>query len=259
MQAYDGVKHPHFKYYLLCAKGFPLAMLVVTLVMHFLPEHAAKDFIRPAMGERRCFIQNDLSALFLYFHLLNLPCTLIAIFTYLCTSYNLYCGVWSERRMVSATIEKSNLRVKNVMVVKLFFVLGVTWLMEVVSVVLSTYGIDSLIFFVFDVINALQGFILFVVMVTDSATSASCRSWLRSLSQRQADQAEGADDPEGVKESHNFRLRDENSVSDMGSRVQIRPPRRVRLRSLFSLLFKRRRNSYNLKEVKAKSPVEIAI
>lgn len=84
--------------------------------------------------------------------------------------YNMLCGVWAANKGDPIVAEQN--RKKQKVVVKMFFVIGITWISEIVSVVLSwndnhhkLYKVD----FIFTLINSLQGVIMFCAIYFDSA------------------------------------------------------------------------------------------
>jgi len=104
------------------------------------------------------------------------------------TSYNLKWGVWKdERDNLGRSIagDKSNANKKNRMIVKLFFVLGVTWAAEYLSVFVDSFAAErhrasssplGLLVFLVDLFNALQGPVMFVVLCNMSEVVARVKS-----------------------------------------------------------------------------------
>ena len=162
----------HFKRYLAVCLAIPTIMSVITLTMHLLPEATTKGLVVPGIGQSRCFIEQAPLPLLLYFHCVNIPCNLIALFSYLCTTYNLCCGVW--RQIESEAANRKN-NVNAVTLIKLFFVLGVNWGLEELSLILRANGKDSIVLFLCDVCNAGQGVVLCLVVLLDREFADWCR------------------------------------------------------------------------------------
>ena len=84
--------------------------------------------------------------------------------------WSLLCGVWSNNANDPVVAQQTQQKMR--VVVKMFFVMGVTWIAEFISWLLS-YTIGSKhvykIIFPFQVINSLQGLFMFLVIYFDQA------------------------------------------------------------------------------------------
>lgn len=220
-----GWQHPHFVPYLVVSNVIPMLMLSITLTMQLLPKRLTQDLITPDIGVNRCFIEKAFLPLFVYLHFINLPCNLIGFLAYICTSYNLCCGIWSSRGNNQMERSTQQFKAKMVMLVKLFFVLGVSWILEEVSLVLRAYGVDTNALIFCDVINAGQGILLFLCIIVDSNFFGKMASkheklrkefieWKRKQKEPKVKIALPLDEDTNVK-SLSIRLRDENSCSDI--------------------------------------------
>ena len=109
---------------------------------------------------------------------------------------------------------KAQQKSRMLSLVKMFFAMGISWLAEFLSWVLGWYfgraGWVVKVSFFFDVINASQGIILFLVLFFDTATVDKCRGFLnRKLSKTNSDRTDV-----GEKFQDNYRIRHGSTVSD---------------------------------------------
>lgn len=114
-------------------------------------------------------------------HIINAPILIVNIFLFAFSSWSLCCGVWASEK-----VGRDNIRNKNrtQTVTRMFFVVGITWIAEVVSFLLNyglgynngipgegaslhTNAIVIKVSFLFDCINAFQGIIMFAVLFLD--------------------------------------------------------------------------------------------
>jgi len=100
-------------------------------------------FQHPGIGRNSCFFGSDLSK-FLYFYLINLILVLLNLVFFLLTTYQMYCGTW---RATSRSFRQTHSRIQqkfNVLV-KIFLMVGITWLAEFVYVLLDWKNKESLL------------------------------------------------------------------------------------------------------------------
>eukprot|EP00095_Tigriopus_kingsejongensis_P008791 snap_masked-scaffold120_size336265-processed-gene-2.2 protein:Tk08791 transcript:snap_masked-scaffold120_size336265-processed-gene-2.2-mRNA-1 annotation:"centrosomal protein of 97 kda" len=174
-----GIRNPLFYKYALWAWGGPALLSTITLIIHLLPDEVAQFLVKPELGVNRCFLGDR--GMFLYFHIVTAPCLIFNLLGFVCTSWNLCCGVWSQRQ--GDPIIKAQQHTRMLTVTKMFFALGISWMSEVISwSLLTLFGREAWVItasFLFDVINALQGAILFVILFFDVSTVTRMRSSIR--------------------------------------------------------------------------------
>ncbi|TRY76456.1 hypothetical protein TCAL_02020 [Tigriopus californicus] len=174
-----GIRNPMFYKYALWAWGGPAVISVTTLFIHLLPDWVGTYIIKPDLGVTRCFLGDQ--GMFLYFHIVTAPCLIFNLLGFICTSWNLCYGVWSQRQ--GDPLVRAQQQYRMLTVTKMFFALGISWLSEVISwTLLTLFGRDLWVIttsFLFDVINALQGVILFVVLFFDAGTVSRMRTSIR--------------------------------------------------------------------------------
>lgn len=108
----------------------------------------------PGIGYDKCwFFSVKEQWIYMYSVLAILIAINICIFFY--TSITLWRRTFRSSSM-------SSLKFKFTMCLKLFIVLGVAWIFEIAS---SAHGEDFIIWFITDIFNALQGFIIFLILV----------------------------------------------------------------------------------------------
>ena len=171
----QGFKDSRFKWCALYAWGLPLIIFGVTLTMQLLPD--VPDWaIKPDIGARRCFLE-DYWATLVYFHVVSIPVLVGNILFFIFFAHNLMCGIWSNRSGDPVLRDQSSAHIQAV--VKMFFALGLTWVCDFISWILEWhYGRNNPDTFrfssIFKVLNALQGFIMFTVIVVDGNFFRKC-------------------------------------------------------------------------------------
>ncbi|XP_040563393.1 probable G-protein coupled receptor Mth-like 3 [Lepeophtheirus salmonis] len=179
-----GWKKPIFKFYCMYAWGVPALISIVTITMNSLPKDLTQNIITPEIGVTSCFFATDLAKL-LYFHLINFIVIIANVAFFTGSSWNLLCGVWADGAD-DPLIRKQN-RLRHKAVFKLFFAMGISWLAEVISWIIEwTVGKSSSAVIIgsafFDIVNALQGVTIFVVIVFDSANIIKIKKFFKKYS-----------------------------------------------------------------------------
>jgi len=152
-----------FLIYSIYAWGAPLVMLVVCLLMDLLPD-VPSTYIRPEFGVTKCWFKTD-TAVFAYFYGpvgVLLLCNSIFFITTACKII----GLKRETRMLKGEEsrrhdDQANRQRLN-LYLKLFIVMGVNWIMEVIS---WAAGGPEYFWFVTDLGNILQGVLIFIIFV----------------------------------------------------------------------------------------------
>jgi len=178
-----GVKsdnHRKFIYYSVYAWGSSLVVSAITILMESLPESMTENLMTPNIGVHSCFFQSNLSKM-IYFHApVSLLLTANIIF-FIMSSWSLLMGVWAP----SATDRiKQQTKQRFMVVVELFFVMGLNWVAEIISWALGwSMGLQSIskISMVFDIANSLQGFIIFIIVVLKSRTIKSIKKFWHGI------------------------------------------------------------------------------
>ena len=183
----------HFRFQrcsLLCW-GAPTLLTAATAIIEFLPKGLlVHGILAPDLGLDKCFF-SSYSAQVLSSYLFKESCyqtvkvayfhgplavlLTINLVLFLSSAYSLLFGIWAIPREDSSTSSRGS-RQMFWIVLELFLVLGLTWLADVISLLLNwANGSAHVTFevFVFDAINALQGFFTFMVLV--------CKSRIRSM------------------------------------------------------------------------------
>ncbi|XP_053951227.1 probable G-protein coupled receptor Mth-like 1 [Anastrepha ludens] len=147
------------------AWGVPLLISAIAYIVDHLPE---TQLLRPGFGERSCWFSGEHLSIFAYFFgpIGLLLCVNIMLF--ISTTHQLTCGLW-KRDDVKSTTEKTAL---GKVCLKLVVVMGVTWIADVISWLVG--GPYSAWFFT-DMINALQGVFIFIVVGCQPQVWAACK------------------------------------------------------------------------------------
>lgn len=147
------------------AWGIPLLIAAIAACVNLIPE---SSLLRPGFGENNCWFSGERLSIFAYFFgpiglLLS-----INIMLFVSTTHQLTCGLW-KRDDVKSTTEKTAL---GKVCLKLVVVMGVTWIVDVLSWVV---GGPQCWWFVTDLINALQGVFIFLVVGCQPQVWAACK------------------------------------------------------------------------------------
>uniref|UniRef100_A0A1Q3FUJ4 Putative g-protein coupled receptor mth-like 1 n=2 Tax=Culex tarsalis TaxID=7177 RepID=A0A1Q3FUJ4_CULTA len=135
------------------AWGVPFVIAGVAAILDNLPDTV---YLRPRFGERTCWFYGDMEILTYFFGPVGiLLCINLLLFA--STARQLTCGLW-KRDDVKSTTERAAL---GRVCMKLVVVMGVTWVADVASWV---FGGPDYIWLVTDLINALQGVFIFIVV-----------------------------------------------------------------------------------------------
>lgn len=151
--------------YSLYAFGGPLLITFVAACIDQVPE---TTLLRPGFGQLFCWFDNRNLSIFAYFYgpIGLLLCANIALFV--STTHQLTCGLW-KRDDAKTSTEKSAL---GRVCLKLVVVMGLTWIAEILSWLVG--GPHGAWFFT-DLINALQGVFIFIVVGCQPQVYTACR------------------------------------------------------------------------------------
>ncbi|XP_060864130.1 probable G-protein coupled receptor Mth-like 1 [Metopolophium dirhodum] len=142
--------------YQLYAWGVPLVIATLAAVLDRIPPDQYMSLIRPKFGEHRCWFYGDAEVLSYFYGpigiLLMMNLTLFAA-----TARELTCGLW-RTEVVKSTSERATL---GRVCLKLVIVMGITWVVDVLSWVI---GGPDYVWYLTDLMNALQGVLIFIVV-----------------------------------------------------------------------------------------------
>lgn len=149
------------------AWGVPLLICAIAACMDQLPE-SETSLLRPGFGQTFCWFDNHSLAIFAYFYgpIGLLLCANIMLF--ISTTHQLTCGLW-KRDDVKSTSEKSAL---GRVCLKLVVVMGVTWIWDIISWLV---GGPHDAWLLTDLINALQGVFIFIVVGCQPQVWTACK------------------------------------------------------------------------------------
>ncbi|KAJ6645899.1 putative G-protein coupled receptor Mth-like 1, partial [Pseudolycoriella hygida] len=149
---------------LVYAWGVPLIICIVAIILDHLPKSPEDTFLRPRFGEKKCWFYGDLEILTYFYGPIGiLLCVNFLLFA--STARQLTCGLW-KRDDVKSTTERSfksliSRAALGRVCLKLIVVMGVTWVADVIS---WAVGGPDYFWYVTDLINALQGVLIFIVV-----------------------------------------------------------------------------------------------
>lgn len=149
------------------AWGLPLLICAIAACVDQLPE-TETALLRPGFGQLYCWFDNRSLAIFAYFYgpIGLLLCANIVLF--ISTTHQLTCGLW-KRDDVKSTTEKSAL---GRVCLKLVVVMGVTWIWDIISWLV---GGPHDVWLLTDLINALQGVFIFIVVGCQPQVWTACK------------------------------------------------------------------------------------
>ncbi|TMW44874.1 hypothetical protein DOY81_010048 [Sarcophaga bullata] len=143
-------------YVWLCA-GF--ATLVLIIIQN---SKNIDDIYKPDIGTEWCWLNTNRWSAAIYFYGPNL---IILIFN-LITFTHLTLRIYKVRRNLAKMTLKSRFIQENVMVIlRLFLIMGISWIFDILSYCLRHYEEWQIVFIASDVLNAIQGLLIFVLFV----------------------------------------------------------------------------------------------
>ncbi|KAK8396034.1 hypothetical protein O3P69_005251 [Scylla paramamosain] len=143
-----------FKMYSIYSWGCPVFISFVAIIVDSLPEDF--DVIRPGFGEKKCWF-GDNQPLWAYFYGFVLTLVVANILLFCQVAYIL---IMAQNDPILQRTRQQN-RERMWLYIKLFVVMGLTWIMEVIS--WQEGSCEPWI--IPDVINALQGFSIFLIFI----------------------------------------------------------------------------------------------
>ncbi|XP_064108444.1 uncharacterized protein LOC135216861 [Macrobrachium nipponense] len=146
-----------FRLYSLYSWGCPFVIAVISVIIDSLPEDI--EVIRPRFGETTCWFDSNVGSesIWVYFYGIILVIIIVNILFF---CHVMYILLAQQRDSTLEKTRKQN-RERLCLYVKLFIVMGITWLAEVVS-----WQQGSCKFWIAtDVINCLQGVFIFLMYI----------------------------------------------------------------------------------------------
>ncbi|OWR52116.1 hypothetical protein KGM_204753 [Danaus plexippus plexippus] len=142
--------------YMVYAWGGPLAVSGAAALLDRLPPGTAPGLLRPRFAVQRCWFYGDMEILVYFFGPVGVL-LLVNLALFISTTRQLTCGLW-RRDEVKSTSERAAL---GRVCAKLVVVMGVTWGADVVS---WAAGGPEYVWYATDLLNALQGVFIFLVV-----------------------------------------------------------------------------------------------
>jgi len=160
-----GIKHHtarQFIRYSVYAWGSPLIITGVAIILDFVPG-IPDSVIKPKYGQRKCWLDDD-SALAAYFYGPIGVLLLVNLIFFILTSWTLYIATKVSKHAIhqSTTTHKK----RYLVYLKLFLVMGVIWNFEIIS---WKVGPPNM-WLATDIINALQGLLVFIIVICKRKT-----------------------------------------------------------------------------------------
>lgn len=143
---------PLFIIYSMFGWGAPMCFLAVSMAAHYVDG----DHMKPGFGEVSCWFSGPVQTWAYFYGPIAILLVLNIIYLGL-TSWRL----WHQYRDYSGSRLRA-LRFKCLLYIKLIFVMGITWIFELLSFADTTRNICWILT---DILNSLQGFIIFLLLV----------------------------------------------------------------------------------------------
>ncbi|KDR07201.1 probable G-protein coupled receptor Mth-like 1 isoform X2 [Zootermopsis nevadensis] len=159
-----------FIFYSLYAWFVPLLFMVFSVSMDLMPT-IPSSYLKPNFGEKKCwFSSEDAELHYFYGPVALLICVNILLF--ILTAYKVFSFEWKAPKHRPRQLFR--------MCLSLFGVMGINWVMEIVS---WSVGGPDYIWYITDVINTFQGVIIFCIFVLEPRVREYVwKKWGRQLS-----------------------------------------------------------------------------
>lgn len=152
-----GTNKQWYLLYCVYAYGIPLIIILIAVIAH----HAPGDHIKPRIGEYACWF-SDRDATWAYFYGPIAFLLIINVILFVWTVKKL----WKDMKGCNNSVKIKSMKYKCLLYIKLFFIMGLSWIFEVVSFAFQNQqNFLDYIWLVTDFINALQGVLIFLILV----------------------------------------------------------------------------------------------
>ncbi|KAL5291399.1 hypothetical protein ACFFRR_010665 [Megaselia abdita] len=158
------------RFYCVYAWGIPLLICCIASILDNIPASPGDNFLRPRFGENKCWFYGDYEIFAYFFGPIGIL-LFINLMLFASTTRQLTCGLW-KLDDVKSTTERTAL---GKVCLKLVVVMGITWIADLISWIV---GGPDYFWYVTDLINALQGVLIFIVVGCQTQVwSAIKRLW----------------------------------------------------------------------------------
>jgi G protein-coupled receptor Mth (Methuselah protein) len=161
MRGRGGKDQKRFIFYCLYAFGVPIILTLIIIIIdktQFIPES-----FRPNMGVNRCWIEPKHLVEFIYVYFPISIILVINVVFFSMTARNIF-RIQKETSVVRSSGSQKHSKIdadKDRFFLRLFIIMGASWCMESVSWAFESYWN----FYISDILNCLQGFIIFLLFV----------------------------------------------------------------------------------------------
>lgn len=158
--------------YELYAWGGPLIIVSVGAIMDHVLMDSYPTMLRPKFGHVRCWFHGDME-LFVYFFGPIGILLLVNLILFAATTRELTCGLW-KGEVVKSSTERERTGLSHICL-RLVIIMGITWIVDLLS---WAIGGPTYVWFLTDLVNALQGVFIFIVVgCQPQVWSAVKRMW----------------------------------------------------------------------------------
>ncbi|KAK7872659.1 hypothetical protein R5R35_002654 [Gryllus longicercus] len=142
-----------FTVYVLYGFGLPLLLLVVAIFT----EHFPGSHLRPQFGVTKCWFEEEMAS-WAYFYgpvAVLLACNMVFFI------WSVW-SLWHDYTHIQVDTKLRSLRCKCCLYLKLAVLMGISWIFEIISFIAGDWPFFT---YVTDVLNSLQGLLIFVLLV----------------------------------------------------------------------------------------------
>ncbi|XP_070518974.1 G-protein coupled receptor Mth2-like [Cardiocondyla obscurior] len=167
LRLYQNVRQNKKKFciYSFYAWGITLVLNVICIIMDYFPG-IPKNLVRPEICKRKFWYSED-DAKTIYFYIPVGATIIINICFFIATTITLLCqNIRTAHQLRNSESERHNENTQRFkMYLKLFIVMGISWIMELISWSISIDLVPAAVWYLSDITNALQGVIIFIIFV----------------------------------------------------------------------------------------------
>ncbi|XP_058982400.1 G-protein coupled receptor Mth2 [Musca domestica] len=149
-----------FVYY--SSYGWGTALLFTLIVIWAQLSDKVPDKFKPGIGNEACWLDTNQWSSAIYFYWPNLIIMLVNVAIFFSLSLHIY---RIKHDVAAMKLTKKFFGEYCVIILRLFIVMGISWIMDILSFCLRDFEISDYVFMATDVCNALQGVFIFIIFV----------------------------------------------------------------------------------------------
>ncbi|XP_005191197.2 G-protein coupled receptor Mth2 isoform X1 [Musca domestica] len=160
------------------------ATLLMGLTMWAQWSDLVPKIYKPGIGDDICWLDTNKWSTALYFYGPNLLIILFNVGTFTILSLRIYrirsdVAKLTQKQMFFKEKYLLSINFSGVVILRLFIVMGISWIMDIISFCLRDYKMADYLFFITDFCNAIQGVLIFILFVLKRNVIAAIRKSVR--------------------------------------------------------------------------------